>query len=107
MIDERRSNRQCDKSRTTLADGDAGDRRTGQTPGDMTVRVLLCDDHAMVREGLERLVNSHEGIEVVGTAADGEEAVRQAVELRPDVVMMDVSMPRLDGIEATRRIVAS
>lgn len=72
----------------------------------MTVRVLLCDDHAMVREGLERLVNSHEGVEVVGTAADGQEAVELAAELRPDVVMMDVSMPRLDGIEATRRIVA-
>ena len=73
-------------------------------PGEMTVRVLLCDDHAMVREGLERLVNSHDGVEVVGTAADGEEAVRQAAALRPDVVMMDVSMPGLDGIEATRRI---
>ena len=73
----------------------------------MTVRVLLCDDHAMVREGLERLVNSHEGVEVVGTASDGEEAVTSVARLQPDVVMMDISMPRVDGIEATRRIIAA
>ena len=59
----------------------------------MSVRVLLCEDHAMVREGLARLLGSAPGIEVVGTAADGEEGVALAERLRPDVVMMDLSMP--------------
>ena len=70
----------------------------------MTVRVLLCEDHAMVREGLARLLGSAPGIEVVGTAADGEEGVALAERLRPDVVMMDLSMPGAGGIEATRRL---
>jgi len=73
----------------------------------MAVRVLLCDDHAMVREGLARLLSSDPGIEVVGTAPDGERAVALAATLRPDVVMMDLSMPGIDGAEATRRIVAA
>ncbi len=70
------------------------------------IRVLLCDDHAVVREGLARLLDRAEGIEVVGTAADGEEGIARAVELRPDVVLMDLAMPSVDGIAATRRIVA-
>jgi DNA-binding NarL/FixJ family response regulator len=72
----------------------------------MAVRVILCDDHAMVREGLARLVSTHEAIDVVGLASDGEEAVELTLRLEPDVVMMDISMPRVDGIEATRRIIA-
>jgi len=71
-----------------------------------SIRVLLCDDHAVVREGLARLLDRTEGIEVVGSAADGAEAVATAVEVRPDVVLMDLSMPNVDGIAATRRIVA-
>ena len=69
-----------------------------------TIRVLLVDDQRVVREGLGILLGLLAGVEVVGTAADGEEAVTLAVELRPDVVLMDLRMPRCDGVEATRRI---
>lgn len=71
-----------------------------------TVRVLLADDHPVYRDGLAALLGSLDGVEVVGTAADGVEAVDGARELQPDVVVMDVQMPRLDGIEATRAITA-
>jgi DNA-binding NarL/FixJ family response regulator len=70
------------------------------------IRVLLCDDHSVVREGLARLLESTDGIEVAGMAADGAEGVAAAVELSPDVVLMDLAMPNLDGVNATRRIVA-
>ena len=69
----------------------------------MTIRLLLADDHRMLREGLRRSMVD-EGFNVVGEAGDGEEAVRLTVELRPDVVLMDVTMPDVDGVEATRRI---
>ena len=68
------------------------------------IRVLVVDDQTVVREGLEMLLGLSPGIEVVGTAGDGEEAVRLADERRPEVVLMDLRMPRLDGVEATRRI---
>jgi len=70
------------------------------------IRVLLADDHAVVRAGLERLLETTEDVAVVATASNGLEAVALAAEHRPDVVLMDLSMPELDGIEATRRIVA-
>ncbi len=69
----------------------------------MAIRLMLADDHRMLREGLRRSMTD-EGFEVVGEAGDGEEAVRLAAEVRPDVILMDVSMPDVDGVEATRRI---
>jgi DNA-binding NarL/FixJ family response regulator len=67
------------------------------------VRVLLVDDHTMLREGLRRSLEA-EGLNVIGEASDGEEAVRLCEELQPDVVLMDVSMPILDGVEATKLV---
>ena len=70
----------------------------------MGLRVLIADDHPVVRSGLRALLGTLDGLEVVGVAADGEEAVREAQLLRPDVVLMDVQMPGTGGVEATRRI---
>jgi DNA-binding NarL/FixJ family response regulator len=71
------------------------------------ITVMLVDDHAIVRQGLERLIDTVDDIEVVAAAANGREAVDLAVRHHPDVVLMDLSMPELDGVEATRRIVAA
>jgi DNA-binding NarL/FixJ family response regulator len=70
----------------------------------VTVRVLLVDDQALFREALATLLAVHEGVEVVGEAGNGDEALRKAAELAPDVVLMDLRMPVLDGIGATRRL---
>jgi DNA-binding NarL/FixJ family response regulator len=71
------------------------------------IRILIADDHAVVREGTRRVLEQEPDLEVVGEAGDGEEAVELATSLRPDVAIVDVSMPKMDGIEATRRIKAS
>lgn len=68
------------------------------------IRVLIVDDHAVVRSGLEQLLATTDDIELVGTAANGNEAIAQVAALQPDVVLMDLSMPELDGVAATRQI---
>jgi len=72
----------------------------------MTIRVLLVDDQELLRAGFRMVLDAHEGIEVIGEAGDGEEAVRLTAELAPDVIVMDVRMPGADGIKATRAISA-
>jgi two-component system, NarL family, response regulator LiaR len=71
------------------------------------IRVLIVDDHTIVRKGIRALLAEIAGIEVVGEAADGQEAVAQANSLCPDVILMDLAMPKMDGIEATRQIKTS
>ena len=68
------------------------------------LRIFLADDHAVVREGLKALVNAHPDMEVVGEAADGRTACVRAAEVRPDVLVMDVSMPDMNGVQATREL---
>jgi DNA-binding NarL/FixJ family response regulator len=79
------------------------------TPGcslDRSIRVLICDDHFVVRDGVRSRLERQPGFEVVGEAEDGAEAVELARRLEPDVVLMDLSMPGMDGVEATGRIKA-
>jgi DNA-binding NarL/FixJ family response regulator len=75
------------------------------TPTTTPIRVLIADDQKVVRDGLAMLLGLLDGIEVVGTAVDGADAVRQALTADPDIVLMDLNMPTVDGVEATRRLV--
>ncbi|WP_280238349.1 response regulator transcription factor [Nocardia abscessus] len=77
--------------------------RAGE-PVDTNLRVVVADDQEIVRTGLVMILDAQPGIEVVGAAADGEQAVELAIDLRPDVCLFDIRMPRVDGIEATRRL---
>lgn len=70
----------------------------------MTVRILIADDHALVREGLRTILEAQGDMDIVGEAGDGREALKMAEALKPDVIFMDISMPELNGIEATRMI---
>src|SRR4051794_17429153 len=73
----------------------------------MSVRIMIADDQALVRAGFKMILDAEDDIEVVGEAVDGMQAVDMARRLKPDVVLMDIRMPELDGIEATRRVVAA
>ena len=70
------------------------------------IRILIADDHELLRDGLRGMLDAQEDMEVVGEAPDGAQAVDEAIRLHPDVVIMDIRMPRLDGIEATKRLKA-
>jgi CheY-like chemotaxis protein len=93
---------------TATLDGEVRVEMMTSMAGDVgqKIRVLLADDHAVLRAGMTSLLNDEPDIEVVGEAWDGQMAVELAVDLQPDVILMDVTMPRLNGIEATRRIMA-
>jgi DNA-binding NarL/FixJ family response regulator len=73
----------------------------------LTVRILIADDQALVRAGFRMILDAEEGLDVVGEASDGDEAVTLAGTMEPDVVLMDIRMPQVDGIEATRRIITT
>ncbi len=68
------------------------------------IRILIVDDHTIVRQGLSRLLDEHPGLKVVGQASDGQKAVEDAMSLTPDVIIMDIALPRMNGIEAVKRI---
>src|SRR5581483_5220575 len=72
---------------------------------DGNIKILLADDHTIVRQGLKLILSANADLQVVGEAANGREAVELAQKLKPDIVLMDVAMPELNGIEATRRMV--
>src|SRR5207302_1782465 len=102
----RRARRRC-HSRPRGAERVAGLRTASAQAGEaMTIRVLLAEDQAIVRAGFRALLDAEADLEVAGEAADGREAVSLAHELHPDLVLMDIRMPELDGLEATRQITA-
>lgn len=88
-----------------MVEAKGSDRKRPADPD--AIRVMICDDHALFRRGLVMVLESEPGMVVVGEAEDGDEAIRRAAELHPDVVLMDVRMPRVGGIDATRAIIAT
>jgi len=87
-----------------LRQGTVSPGSDGLAPSASRIRVLVADDHQVVRQGLAALLNDEPDIDVVGEAADGQEAVELARHTRPDVILMDIAMPRLDGIAATQQV---
>lgn len=73
----------------------------------MSIKVLIADDHALLRHGIKRVLNFEDDLEVVGEAADGQEALARTLVLQPDVLLLDINMPVLSGIEVTRQILAA
>jgi NarL family two-component system response regulator LiaR len=69
-----------------------------------SINVLLAEDHVITRQGIRRLIEDEKGVKVIGEASDGEEAVQMTTDLKPDIIIMDIAMPKLNGIEATRQI---
>lgn len=96
-----------ERTTTMTARGGIAAGRRVEPPGRERVRIVLADDHAVLRKGLASLLRRHDRIEVVGEAGDGRQAVEVTLHTRPDVVLMDLTMPELSGIEATRRIKAA
>ncbi|MFP4144267.1 MAG: response regulator [Phycisphaeraceae bacterium] len=78
--------------------------KSGASEPSDRIRIMLADDHAIVREGLRSVLEHQSDFEIVGEAVDGEQTVEMALELEPDVILMDISMPQINGIEATRRL---
>ena len=70
----------------------------------VNISIVLCEDHLITREGIRRLLEDEEGLEIVGEASNGEEAIQLVTDVKPDVILMDIAMPKLNGIEATRQI---
>jgi PAS domain S-box-containing protein len=89
------------------AAGPVPHRAASPIPSSQRLRILLVDDHAMVRQGLRSVLEGYQDLEVIGEAGDGESAITLAGALKPDVVVMDVNMPKIDGIEATRHILSN
>src|SRR5207237_7245545 len=80
------------------------ENRTRKGQGAVTIKVVIADDHSLVRQGLRRYLDMAEDIDVVGEASNGEEAIGLVEEAQPDVVLLDIRMPGVDGLEAARRI---
>ena len=73
----------------------------------MAIKILIADDHALLRQGIKRVLNFEEDLEVIGEAGDGQEALERALVLQPDILLLDLNMPNLSGLEVTRQLQAA